>query len=301
MKSIVEKARKIVTQLYERNMVSWNDLDREVVFAIQALNAEVQRMEALAQPEQEPVAHPFEDKSVISSLSWAAGLIEQAYRASGGHNGADSWLMNYADKQGERIRQADHREWEKVNGRWQVKVTPPPQRTEQEPPFSVQQAYAMAQVCLDLHEALGCKWGDNPYLTITALQEALAQPVQQKPVAKKKHEPKIDLGKYAGTYGGYTTPEPSEGYLQKAYQLANELRSHLSIAPAQRTEQEPVQYKCTVVDNQHPSGIPLEQWAKPQRTWVGLTTKEKHEIRYSHMTSAEFIEFIEAKLKEKNT
>ena len=81
--------------------------------------------EALAQPEQEPVANPFEDEAVISSLSWAAGLIEQAYRACGGHNGADSWLMNYADKQGERIRQADHREWEKVNGRWQVKVTPP--------------------------------------------------------------------------------------------------------------------------------------------------------------------------------
>ena len=38
----------------------------------------------------------------------------------------------------------------------------------------------------------------------------------------------------------------------------------------------------------------------PQRTWVGLTGEEKHEIRYSHMNSAEFIEFIEAKLKEKN-
>jgi hypothetical protein len=37
-----------------------------------------------------------------------------------------------------------------------------------------------------------------------------------------------------------------------------------------------------------------------QRTWVGLTYEEKHEIRYSHMTSAEFIEFIEAKLKQKN-
>ena len=84
-----------------------------------------------------------------------------------------------------------------------------------------------------------------------------------------KHEPKIDLGKYAGTYGGYTTPEPSEGYLQKAYRLANELRSHLSIAP-------------------------------PQRKWVGLTYEEKHAIRYSHMTSAEFIEVIEAKLKQKN-
>ena len=38
----------------------------------------------------------------------------------------------------------------------------------------------------------------------------------------------------------------------------------------------------------------------PQRTWVGLTEEEKHAIRYSHMTSAEFIEVIEAKLKEKN-
>ena len=43
-----------------------------------------------------------------------------------------------------------------------------------------------------------------------------------------------------------------------------------------------------------------EVLAQPQRTWVGLTDEEKHEIRYSHMTSAEFIEFIEAKLKEKN-
>ena len=37
-----------------------------------------------------------------------------------------------------------------------------------------------------------------------------------------------------------------------------------------------------------------------QRTWVGLTAKEKHEFRYSHMTTADFIEDIEAKLKEKN-
>ena len=43
-----------------------------------------------------------------------------------------------------------------------------------------------------------------------------------------------------------------------------------------------------------------EVLAQTQRTWVGLTDEEKHEIRYSHMTSAEFIEFIEAKLKQKN-
>lgn len=45
MNSTVERAREIVTRLYERNLVSWNDLDREVVFVIQALNAEVQRLE----------------------------------------------------------------------------------------------------------------------------------------------------------------------------------------------------------------------------------------------------------------
>ena len=52
-------------------------------------------------------------------------------------------------------------------------------KPEQEP-SSVQQAYAMAQVCLDLHDALGCKWGDNPYLAIARMQEA--QP-EQEPVA----------------------------------------------------------------------------------------------------------------------
>ena len=44
-----------------------------------------------------------------------------------------------------------------------------------------------------------------------------------------------------------------------------------------------------------------EVLAQPQRTWVGLTAKEKHEFRYSHMTTADFIEDIEAKLKDKNT
>ena len=38
-----------------------------------------------------------------------------------------------------------------------------------------------------------------------------------------------------------------------------------------------------------------------EREFVGLTAKEKHEFRYSHMTTADFIECIEAKLKDKNT
>ena len=88
-----------------------------------------------------------------------------------------------------------------------------------------------------------------------------------------KHEPKIDLGKYAGTYGGYTTPEPSEGYLQKAYQLANELRSHLSIAP-------------------------------PQRPGVGLTPEDTFEIGerlgLSDIAWVDLMQAIEAKLRDKN-
>ena len=44
----------------------------------------------------------------------------------------------------------------------------------------------------------------------------------------------------------------------------------------------------------------MQHLLTPQRTWVGLSDEEKREIRYSHMTSAEFIECIEAKLKQKN-
>ena len=45
----------------------------------------------------------------------------------------------------------------------------------------------------------------------------------------------------------------------------------------------------------------VQRMLPPQRTWVGLTFEEKHEFRYSHMTTADFIDAIEAKLKDKNT
>ena len=69
-------------------------------------------------------------------------------------------------------------------------------------------------------------------------------------------------------------------------------------------EQEPVAWMNdmgTHIDlNVSGRGTPL--YTHPlQRTWVGLTAKEKHEFRYSHMTTADFIEAIEAKLKDKNT
>ena len=93
------------------------------------------------------------------------------------------------------------------------------------------------------------------------------------------------------------------------------MREALADQPAQ---QEPVEFKCVVIDNHHPDGIPFEQWVKPaQRTWVGLTDEERdaifelHNTRlggwdysgdkvmyYGHFEDA--VAATEAKLKEKN-
>jgi hypothetical protein len=59
---------------------------------------------------------------------------------------------------------------------WIVTTQPAAQPAAQEP-INVAQAYAMAQVCLDLHDAIGCKWGDNPYLTISQLKAAAPVPL----------------------------------------------------------------------------------------------------------------------------
>ncbi len=63
----------------------------------------------------------------------------------------------------------------------------------------------------------------------------------------------------------------------------------------------PVQFKCTVVDDQNPKGIPLEQWGDPpaaQRQWVGLTDEEAQKCRRGTWQAT--FRAIEAKLKEKN-
>ena len=77
-----------------------------------------------------------------------------------------------------------------------------------------------------------------------------------------------------------------------------------AIKEALAQTQEPVAWEQFYPDSGKPQiAINPETvgYVAPQRTWVGLTYEEKREIRYSHMTSAEFIEFIEAKLKDKNT
>jgi len=55
------------------------------------------------------------------------------------------------------------------------------------------------------------------------------------------------------------------------------------IAESEVYKQEPpVQFKCTVVDDQHPNGVPLSQWGTTpatQRQWVGLTDEERTGIR----------------------
>ena len=48
---------------------------------------------------------------------------------------------------------------------------------------------------------------DNRIMSIRALRAAIANAEPKKVENVKKREPTIDLGKYAGTYGGYITKE----------------------------------------------------------------------------------------------
>ena len=125
----------------------------------------------------------------------------------------------------------------------------------------------------------------------------------------------MKLAREALELHGKQYPHMVKGYCLDAITA---LREALAEQPAQ---QEPVTWgvdwgkagdiSCVSIIKRLPDGrievvaveyAPYSYTSPPaQRTWVGLTDEEKHEIRYSHMTSAEFIEFIEAKLKEKNT
>ena len=110
---------------------------------------------------------------------------------------------------------------------------------------------------------------------ITAIKEALAQ--TQEPV--EVDQATMELAESVGLIG----PTSRTHDLHQAIQRFHDL---ICVNAAVKA----AQMAADVIRESTP----------PQRTWVGLTAKEKHEFRYSHMTTADFIEDIEAKLKEKN-
>ena len=98
---------------------------------------------------------------------------------------------------------------------------------------------------------------------------------------------------------GNTWTEPKS----EQYKIEKEAITAIKEALAQ-PEQEPVAWEQFYPDIGKPQiafNAEVIGYVAPQRTWVGLTAKEKHEFRYSHMTTADFIDAIEAKLKDKNT
>jgi len=120
---------------------------------------------------------------------------------------------------------------------------------------------------------------------ITALKAALEQP-EQEPVGEVLNERgEIDYISYVPPVGTH---------------LYTALRTALE-QPAQGPT-----YKVTVVDNQHPNGVPYEQWVTSpaaQRPWQGLTEGERNDLEdYCKMTIGKTaFDAIEAKLKERNT
>ena len=67
---------------------------------------------------------------------------------------------------------------------------------------------------------------------------------------------------------------PSNYWNKTQFIKVNEAIAAAEEALAQ-PQQEPVQFKCTVIDDAHPNGIPLEQWAKPQRKPLTLGQKQR--------------------------
>lgn len=117
---------------------------------------------------------------------------------------------------------------------------------------------------------------------ITAIKEALAQ--EQEPLTEWLICPKC---KYKSPY----SPLKAATLAADAERITKQTRAALA-------QREP-DYKVTVMDDQHPEGIPLKQWEKPtERMWVGLTDDERAEC-WSSSAKQSAIN-IEALLKEKN-
>lgn len=94
---------------------------------------------------------------------------------------------------------------------------------------------------------------------------------------------------------------------QERERLTNLCHDYLGELTAMRAvkqmQEQKVRFKCTVIDDQHPNGVPLEQWGNAaHRQWVGLTRNEAMEIINSLVGQDWMyaVDAIEAKLREKN-
>jgi hypothetical protein len=97
---------------------------------------------------------------------------------------------------------------------------------------------------------------------------------------------------------------------QERERLTNLCHDYLGELTAMRAvkqmQAQKVRFKCTVIDDQHPNGVPLEQWGNSaHRQWVGLSEEEidklKHLIDWTATWShGRFAYEIEQLLKEKN-
>jgi hypothetical protein len=123
-------------------------------------------------------------------------------------------------------------------------------------------------------EALEIEQGAHAYLQLGKADhiEAAITAIKQARSAQQEHEPEnepfVSLASVREDWG----PGPHE--------------YHSLTAPVQEPE---VRFKCTVIDEQHPNGAPLEQWGNSaKRQWV-----EVEQIKWDG-------EKLIAKLKEKN-
>jgi hypothetical protein len=153
----------------------------------------------------------------------------------------------------------------------------------------------MAQVCLDLHDALGCKWGDNPYLTISQLKAA-AQP------AAKTGDPFLQgvcvaLQAVTGSGDGVLWREivetaGADDLFQYAAHIEPEEWELAGFAVFAKSEMRRDKPKKPTCRNTPPAA---------QRTWVGLTPEEIYDCDEANACRSALAYAIEAKLKEKNT
>ena len=90
-------------------------------------------------------------------------------------------------------------------------------------------------------------------------------------------------------------------YMKSSSKNTNELITALRERLA-NPDQETVKFKCTVVDDDHPNGIPIQQWRNKSlcKQCICLTELEFRRLYVSTSDYKTLWESIEAKLLEKN-